>query len=184
MVVGGSFTREPYGLGVPNYDDRFRDLVNFTLQAMKQDGTYDVIYCRWFGRDRPFNIEIWPSEPTDVQLQSLIKTDIPLMVDDSCPAIVETDPLIDQKGAIGTPSLLTTTTLITEPLVITPTIKEPLSLPTTYTVVKGDSLSLIAGRFYDDIFLWAGIYHTNRAIVGDDPNLIEIGMVFSIPELR
>ncbi len=35
---------EPYGLGVPNLDDRFRDLVNFTWQEMVEDGTYDVLY--------------------------------------------------------------------------------------------------------------------------------------------
>lgn len=61
-VVDGRFTEEPYGLGVPNYDDRFRDLVNFTLQEMKADGTYDRLYEKWFGNDQPYPIEIWPNE--------------------------------------------------------------------------------------------------------------------------
>lgn len=61
-VVGGRFTSEPYGIGVPNYDDRFRDLVNFTLQQMKVDGTYDRLYEKWFGEDEPYALEIWPGE--------------------------------------------------------------------------------------------------------------------------
>lgn len=61
-VTGGRFTEEPYGLGIPNYDDRFRDLVNFTLQEMKLDGTYDRLYAKWFGEDQPFAVELWPGE--------------------------------------------------------------------------------------------------------------------------
>lgn len=61
-VVGKQFTSEPYGLGVPNYDDHFRDLVNFTLQEMKLDGTYDRLYEKWFGDYTPYNIEIWPGK--------------------------------------------------------------------------------------------------------------------------
>ena len=63
VVVGEKFSHEPYGIGVPNYDDRFQDLVNFTLQEMKKDGTYDRLYKQWFGNDsEPYPIEIWPGE--------------------------------------------------------------------------------------------------------------------------
>ncbi len=61
-VVGGRFTSEPYGMGLPSYDDRFQDLVNFTLQEMKLDGTYDRIYRKWFGEDQPYAVEVWPGE--------------------------------------------------------------------------------------------------------------------------
>jgi formylglycine-generating enzyme required for sulfatase activity len=61
MVIGEPFTEEPYGLGLPNFDDRFQDLVNFTLQEMKRDGTYDRLYHKWFGTEsKPFEIEFWP----------------------------------------------------------------------------------------------------------------------------
>lgn len=76
-VVGDRFSREPYGIGVPTNDSRLRDLVNFTLQAMKADGTYDSIYCRWFPDATPFPIEKWPGSPTDGSLQQLITSDIP-----------------------------------------------------------------------------------------------------------
>ena len=65
QVVGGRFTSEPYGLGVPNYDDRFQDLVNFTLQEMKLDGTYDRLYgqlvWRWHAL-QPRSLA-WPELP-------------------------------------------------------------------------------------------------------------------------
>jgi len=61
VLLAENFTQEPYGLGVPNSDQRFRDLVNFTLQEMKADGTYDVLYKYWFGTEQtPFALEIWP----------------------------------------------------------------------------------------------------------------------------
>lgn len=60
VVVGSRFTSEPYGLGVPNYDDRFRDLVNFTLQEMKADGAYDRLYAKWFNNEAGYSLEAWP----------------------------------------------------------------------------------------------------------------------------
>ncbi|MGB0387842.1 MAG: transporter substrate-binding domain-containing protein [Ardenticatenaceae bacterium] len=67
IVVGEPFTSEPYGLGLPNYDHRFRDLVNFTLQEMKLDGTYGRLYKKWFADESSaappvYPIEIWPGE--------------------------------------------------------------------------------------------------------------------------
>lgn len=59
VVIAGLFGDAPYGIGLPNYDGRFQDLVNFTLQEMKLDGTYDRIYRRWFGQSEPTAIELW-----------------------------------------------------------------------------------------------------------------------------
>jgi len=60
IVIDERFSSEPYGLGIPNYDSRFQELVNFTLQEMKLDGVYDRLYAKWFGADQPFAIEVWP----------------------------------------------------------------------------------------------------------------------------
>ena len=38
-IVGKPFTNEPYGLGVPEGDSYFRNLVDFTLQQLKKNGT-------------------------------------------------------------------------------------------------------------------------------------------------
>ncbi|MEZ4730482.1 MAG: transporter substrate-binding domain-containing protein [Caldilineaceae bacterium] len=70
LIPGETFSDEPYGLGVPNFDHRFRDLVNFTLQEMWEDGSYARLYAKWFGNAAAYPIEVWPgvSYLTDVSL--------------------------------------------------------------------------------------------------------------------
>ena len=48
-VVGDPFSEEPYGFAVPKGDARLLQLIDQTLQAMEQDGTYAAIYEKWFG---------------------------------------------------------------------------------------------------------------------------------------
>ncbi|HRW08336.1 MAG TPA: transporter substrate-binding domain-containing protein [Caldilineaceae bacterium] len=60
VVLTGLFPAEAYAIAVPNFDKRFRDLVNFTLQEMQQDGTYMRITRRWLPNSGPTEIEIWP----------------------------------------------------------------------------------------------------------------------------
>jgi nucleoid-associated protein YgaU len=50
----------------------------------------------------------------------------------------------------------------------------------TYTVVKGDSLSKIAKRLLGDASLWPQIYEANRTTIRD-PDLIHPGQVLNIP---
>ncbi len=50
--------RQPYAIGVGQFDDELRDLVNITLQAMQTDGTYAAIYQRWFV-DEPYRLTTW-----------------------------------------------------------------------------------------------------------------------------
>jgi polar amino acid transport system substrate-binding protein len=65
-LVGDFFSNEPYGIGVPENDSDWRDLINFTLQDMWKDGTYMEIYNKWYGPDTPYHfpmteeIEVWP----------------------------------------------------------------------------------------------------------------------------
>ena len=51
----------------------------------------------------------------------------------------------------------------------------------SYTVVKGDSLSKIAKRFYGDPGKWRKLYEVNRQVVGSNPDLIKPGQVLSLP---
>lgn len=51
----------------------------------------------------------------------------------------------------------------------------------TYTVVKGDSLSKIALRFYGDPLEWKRIFEANRDQI-NDPDLIHPGQELRIPE--
>lgn len=57
-----------------------------------------------------------------------------------------------------------------------------LSLPPTirYTVQSGDYLKKIAKDFYGDESKWQQIYNLNKAVIGNNPNLIQIGMVLTL----
>ena len=50
----------------------------------------------------------------------------------------------------------------------------------SYTVVKGDTLWNIAVRSYQDGYEWSNIFQANKTII-TNPNLIEVGMVLTIP---
>ncbi len=68
----------------------------------------------------------------------------------------------------------------------------PRRAETTYVVQRGDSLWRIAkswlgatGRPDDGASvgrLWRAIYARNQAVIGDDPDLIHPGQLFTIPE--
>ena len=51
----------------------------------------------------------------------------------------------------------------------------------TYNVIPGDTLRLISERYYGTRALSPIIYEANSAIIGENPNTIEIGMELSIP---
>jgi len=55
-----------------------------------------------------------------------------------------------------------------------------VSLPTTYTVVKGDHLGKISQRFYNRGDLWPAIAKENNLA---NPSIIEAGTKLKIPEL-
>lgn len=56
----------------------------------------------------------------------------------------------------------------------------PPAAGSTYTVVKGDSLSKIAKRLYGDAQQWRKIYEANKDQI-KDPDLIHPGQTFRIP---
>ncbi|KRM13047.1 transporter substrate-binding domain-containing protein [Paucilactobacillus suebicus] len=48
VVVGGSFTKEPYGIAVNKGQKNFRNRLNKALTAVEKDGTYNKILKKWF----------------------------------------------------------------------------------------------------------------------------------------
>ncbi|MEL7099607.1 MAG: transporter substrate-binding domain-containing protein [Pseudomonadota bacterium] len=46
----------------------------------------------------------------------------------------------------------------------------------TYTVQRGDSLSLIADRQYQNASMWSEIHRNNLSRIGENPNSIRVGM--------
>ena len=53
----------------------------------------------------------------------------------------------------------------------------------TYTVVSGDSLSKIAKNHYGDGTKWHQIYEANKDLIGNNPDLIEVGQVLTLPSI-
>ena len=51
-----------------------------------------------------------------------------------------------------------------------------------YTVKSGDSLSAIAQKFYGNAGEWDVIYQANKRIIGDNPNMIQVGQTLKIPK--
>ncbi|GCF93632.1 glutamine ABC transporter substrate-binding protein [Enterococcus florum] len=47
-LVGGTFTKEPYGVAINKGQDDFLQEVNQALEEMHDNGTYDKIYQKWF----------------------------------------------------------------------------------------------------------------------------------------
>ena len=52
-----------------------------------------------------------------------------------------------------------------------------------YTVKSGDSLSKIAKAHYGDAMKWKHLYEANRALIGDNPDIIHPGQVLKLPKL-
>ncbi len=56
-VVGGNFTKEPYGIAVNKNQNRFRKKLNWALDQVEKDGTYNRLLLKWFGHVKGFNYQ-------------------------------------------------------------------------------------------------------------------------------
>ncbi len=56
-LVGETFTEEPYGIAINKGQKPFLDAVNQALREMREDGTYDEIYNKWFPEDESGKVE-------------------------------------------------------------------------------------------------------------------------------
>jgi len=65
-IVGGTFSEEPYAMGVPQNDSKFRNFVNGALIEMWRSGEYAKVYEKWMGPKTKYSIplrwkmDIWP----------------------------------------------------------------------------------------------------------------------------
>lgn len=53
----------------------------------------------------------------------------------------------------------------------------------TYTVKSGDSLSKIAKAHYGDAMKWKQVYEANKALIGNNPDMIHPGQELTLPKL-
>lgn len=100
-----TFTQEPFVLGLPNNDQRFADLVNFTLQEMQQDGTYARLYQQWF-TESPNNIDLWSesNQPALVFLPESDTISITMTISPTV-AVTHTDVVADIPSPTSEPEL-------------------------------------------------------------------------------
>lgn len=56
LVVGGVFFEDPHAIGVRENDSDWRDWVNWALQRMWADGTFQAIYKKHYKREPPFKL--------------------------------------------------------------------------------------------------------------------------------
>ncbi|ALO03405.1 glutamine ABC transporter substrate-binding protein [Lactiplantibacillus paraplantarum] len=54
-VVGGTFTKEPYGIAINKGQVSFKKAVNQALKEIEDDGTYNCILKKWFRNVAGFN---------------------------------------------------------------------------------------------------------------------------------
>ncbi|AEV95672.1 transporter substrate-binding domain-containing protein [Pediococcus claussenii] len=54
-VVGGTFTKEPYGIAINKGQGEFKSNINKALHEIEADGTYNRIIKKWFGNIAGFN---------------------------------------------------------------------------------------------------------------------------------
>ncbi|GAK47669.1 putative glutamine transport system substrate-binding protein [Secundilactobacillus oryzae JCM 18671] len=57
VVVGGTFTEEPYGIAVNQGQTEFRQSLNTALAKIEKSGEYNRILKKWFGNVPGFNYE-------------------------------------------------------------------------------------------------------------------------------
>lgn len=54
-VVGGAFTKEPYGIAVNKGQTNLRNAINTALTAIEKSGQYNQILYKWFGHVKGFD---------------------------------------------------------------------------------------------------------------------------------
>ncbi|WP_338216927.1 transporter substrate-binding domain-containing protein [Lacticaseibacillus salsurivasis] len=57
VVVGGSFTKEPYGIAMNKGQTNLTNAMNKALKTLRQNGTYEKLINKWFGDVPGFDIK-------------------------------------------------------------------------------------------------------------------------------
>ena len=130
-----AFADAPISFGLPNGDTQLRDLLNFTLQGMVSDCTYQQIYQKWFPNTAPYPIEIWPGKPADPFIWNMVKSTSNACAEiQSMPAITTANTITPSVTAFSTAIVHTASVSATELLVASPIM--------TTTLVPTESLQI------------------------------------------
>jgi ABC-type amino acid transport substrate-binding protein len=151
-VVGNHFSEEPYGIGLPKGDETLRNLVDATLSAMQDDGTFAAIYAKWFGDAlRPYPMQI---DANVAQVAALVGEAQTGQVTEP-PAGQNAEPPAGQGEA--------ETTYVVQP-------------GDTLSKIAGKMWGDVSPGS------WRRLYEANKDVIGGNPSLINVGMTLTIPK--
>ena len=57
VVVGGTFTKEPYGIALNKGQTNMTNAMNKAIDTLRQNGTYEKLLNKWFGKVPGFDIK-------------------------------------------------------------------------------------------------------------------------------
>ena len=99
-------------------------------------------------------------------------------------ALIENAIMATLHGGVSTLAFEVNGVVLGDPKAIAtkPAIAIRPGSQTTYAVVAGDTLSKIAARAYGSSAAWQRIYDANRAVIGNNPNLIRPGQKLVLPK--
>ena len=60
----------------------------------------------------------------------------------------------------------------------------PVPPESWHKVVAGDTLSKLSEKYYKDLKLWQLLYEVNKGQIGNDPNLLKVGLWLCIPDFN
>lgn len=123
--------RQPYAVGIGQFDEELRDLVNLTLQAMQADGAYAAIYQRWF-TDPPYRLTTWSGDSlaAPVAVDSVAGN----QVTSPAATVASIAAAADATELVTTIAASTTVTVTTAPITGRSAILIPTATPTAPTV--------------------------------------------------
>jgi ABC-type amino acid transport substrate-binding protein len=98
--------------GLPTGDDQFRDLINFTLQAMVSDCSFQQLHQKWFPDTTPYPIEIWPGKPADPFIWNMVQSTINICPEIQTIATVDTSTSVSPSATMSLSTIISTTTIM------------------------------------------------------------------------
>jgi nucleoid-associated protein YgaU len=96
--------------------------------------------------------------------------------------IAKANPLVDPANMkIGTKLTIPSATA-SAPAAPAPSAPTTAAGESAHTVGAGDTLISLSRRYYGKDGLWELIYDANRAVIGEDPAALKVGMKLRIPK--
>jgi nucleoid-associated protein YgaU len=166
-----------------------RQLAEYSFSAFFPS-IYNESYCEYVSIPKPWDVvallEKWRDNKTPIRFTV---TGTPINEEVS---IREFNKDVEKAGspgdiyysitlkdyAVPTPKKTVTTNTLTKSATTRSSSK---SVPKTYTVKAGDSLSKIALKYYGKTDYWRKIYDKNKKLIGNNPNKISAGMKLVMP---